>query len=105
MPANPLLLPHLTPQREAATLREGVDERRPGRWAPQSHCEGPGSQSWFSESVGMKVGEASGNSSSQVGESNPVLQMKRLPRTGRLLEAYSGRPGDSASELSFLSQM
>ena len=59
----------------------------------------------FSESVGTKVGEASGSCSSQVGESNPVLQMKRLPRTGRLLEAYLGRPGDSASELSFLSQM
>lgn len=54
-----------------------------GPWALYRHCQGS-DRVGFSER-GVKVREASGNSSRQVKESNPVLQIKYLPRTECLL--------------------
>ena len=85
MPANPLIS-RLNPKRaEAATLRKGVGPET-GPWALHRHCEGS-DRVGFSESLGMKVREASGNSSGQVRESNPVLQTKYLSRTVSAQEA------------------
>ena len=60
----------------------------------------------FSERVGKKeLRKASGNSSSQIKESNPVLQIKYFHGTKCLLERLTWISlGGLASKISFLSQ-
>lgn len=75
-----------SPQREQRQLVSGREWDQ--RWV-RGRCTGiakdPTVRVGFSESVGTKVREASGDSSRQVKESNPVLQIKCLPRTECLL--------------------